>query len=123
MLKQKIIRCDEIDVKPIIITLGETAKIDITKVSAYNSIRMLNLIMSINSVNVSTDVLVEATDIVMDILHEQNIDLDEETLLRTYNQAQITAFISTVIGYTLKTYSPLESDNPFVKTLIGNVEQ
>lgn len=115
----KIIRCEEVTTPPILITLGDDIQVDIARVSAYNSIRLLEIITSVSGdPEHDAEIVASATAIVMDILREQNIDMTDEQLLRAGNQAQLNAFVSTLVAQTLKTYQPLErSDNPFVVAL------
>lgn len=113
-MKQKIIHCEEVAVDPVIVTLGDI-QVDVARISAYNSIRMLRLIQEVREE--SKDLTAEATEIVLDIIKEQNHDYTEEALLKAGNQAQLNVFVQTVVGYTLKTYAPLtRRDNPLTRT-------
>lgn len=106
MAKQiKVIHCEEIAVDPILITLGDNVQIDVANVSAYNSIRVLELIQrSIDGTATDED----ATNLVHDIVSEQHPEIDVETLLKSGNQTQLTAFINAVIINTIRTYQPFK---------------
>lgn len=101
----QIIRCDEVIVQPVIIQLGDIS-VDISRVSAYNSIRTLELIQTVRNKTADPQ---EATSIILDIIREQGQDISQEELLRAGNQAQLNRFTSELVKYVLRTYAPLEA--------------
>lgn len=99
-----IIHCEEIAVDPILITLGSVT-VDVAKISAYNSIRMLQLIKEVEAKEAKP---AEAAELVLDIIREQGQDITQDELLQAGNQMQLNKFVQTVVKYTLKTYAPLQ---------------
>ena len=98
-----IIRCEEVTPDPVLITLNKIT-VDVAKISVYNSVRVLKFIQDVQAGTADAD---EATQMVIDIVNEQGGNLNEETLLKSVNQAQLNAFVTSVIRYTVKTYAPL----------------
>lgn len=115
-MKQKIIRFDELYEESNVMALGDI-QVDIGKVSSLNSIRMVGLIQLVSEGK--ANLLAEATEIILDIVNEQNPGVTEEQLLRSGTQKQLNAFIMAIVSDTVKTYAPLtKGDNPLVKTLL-----
>lgn len=104
-MSSKIIRCEEIVPDPILITLN-SIEVDMTKVSAYNSIRMLKLIAEVD--NGAPDP-VQAWDIIIDIVQEQNPDISEEDIIKAGTEPQLGAFISAITVHSLRIHKPLEA--------------
>lgn len=114
-----VIRCDEVVNPPIYIVLGDI-RLDVTRISAYDSIRLLHVIHSINPDTDAdnTDAMVAASDVVMDIITSQ-CNVSEETVLQSGTQQQVNDFIAQILAHALKTYAPLErSKDPFVLALL-----
>jgi len=104
MSKTTIIHCEEIAVDPVIVTLGKV-QVDVAKISAYNTIRMLRMIEEVKTGDANPE---EATQLILDIVQEQGKDITTDDILKEGNQHQVAAFITTVTSYVLKTYKPLQ---------------
>lgn len=102
---KRIIHCEEVIPDPIIVTLADI-EVDCTRISAYNSIRMLKLTNEIEKGNPDEK---EAWDIIYDIIKEQGQNITEEYILRAGTSQQLGKFISTITSYILRTYKPLEA--------------
>lgn len=110
----KIIHCEEIAPDPVTITLGNI-RIDATRISAYNTIRMLKLTQDIEKKEL---VRADAWEIICDICKEQHQCTSDDELLKAGTLAQIWQFISAITTCILQTYEPLEAEiSPFYRLL------
>lgn len=103
---KRIIRCEEVIPDPIIVTLDHI-EVDVTRISAYNTIRMLKLTADIEK-EMKPDPA-EAWEIICDIVREQGQNLSEDDILKAGTQHQVRKFVATITAYILRTYSPLEA--------------
>lgn len=105
MTEPKFIHCEEIAVDPIIITLGDKVQVDVSKISAYNTARTIQIIQKTREGTANPQ---DATNLVLDIIREQGGEATEDDLMKAGNQVQLNAFVTAIVKYTLDVYAPLK---------------
>ncbi|HJJ47621.1 MAG TPA: hypothetical protein O0X39_01320 [Methanocorpusculum sp.] len=111
MSKTTIIHCEEIAVDSVIVTLGPV-QVDISRISAYNTIRFFKMIEDITRCEAKPE---EASKLILDIAAEQGGTITEEDILKAGNQKQVEEFVQTIAQYVIKTYAPLQDTiRPFL---------
>jgi len=100
----KIIHCEEVVTDSIIITLNNI-QVDVARISAYNTIRMLKLIADVGQKQASP---AAAYQLILDIIQEQGGDITEDDILKAGTQTQLKHFIQTITEHVVKTYAPLK---------------
>ena len=104
MSEIKFIHCEEIAVDPLLITLGDI-EVDIARISAYNSIRVIDMLQRISDGTAKEH---DAVALITDIVKEQHPEVTEDTILKSGNHAQFSAFVSEIVKNTIRTYAPLQ---------------
>ena len=110
MSEVKFIHCEEIAVDPLLITLGDI-EVDIAKISAYSSIRVIDMLQRISE---GTAKERDAVSLIADIVREQHPEITEDTILKSGNHAQFSTFVQEIVKHTIRTYAPLQrGQRPF----------
>ena len=100
----KIIHCEEVVTDPIIVTLNNI-QVDVARISAYNTIRMLKLIADIGQKQADPTA---AYQLILDIVQEQGGNITEDDILKSGTQTQLKLFVQTIAEHVVKTYAPIK---------------
>lgn len=108
----KIIRCEEVVTDSVIVTLNDI-QVDVARISAYNTIKMMKLIVDVSKSEADPTT---AYNIILDIIREQGGDITEDDILKAGNHDQLRYFVQTIAEHVVKTYAP-------IKKVVGPFEQ
>ncbi len=100
----RYIHCEDIVVEPVILTLGDTIQVDATQVSAYDSVRVLQMIQQASAGALSDSA---AGAVVLDIIRAQNPDISDADITKQCTQLQLEGFVIGLSREILRTHASM----------------
>ena len=101
----RYIHCEDIVVEPVILTLGDTIQVDATQVSAYDSVRVLQMIQQTKTTGSISDSAAGA--VVLDIIRAQNPDISDADITKQCTQLQLEGFVIGLSREILRTHASM----------------
>ena len=100
----RYIHCEDIVVEPVILTLGNI-QVDATKVSAYDSVRVLQMIQQAKTAGSVSDSAAGA--VILDIIRAQNPGVSDDDITRQCTQLQLEGFVIGLSREILRTHAAM----------------
>lgn len=96
----RYIHCEDIVVEPVILTLGNI-QVDATKVSAYDSVRVLQMIQLAKTAGSVSESAAGA--VIIDIIRAQNPGITDEDITKQCTHLQLEGFVIGLSREILRT--------------------
>ena len=97
----RYIHCEDIVVEPVILTLGDTIQVDATQVSAYDSVRVLQMIQQAKTTGSVSESAAGA--VILDIIRAQNPGVTDDYVTQQCTHLQLEGFVIGLSREILRT--------------------